>query len=77
MGLDPDIAVRLATDTLVGASAMLQQTGLEAAELRRRVTSRGGTTEAALNVLENGSVKEIWQKAILAAQARAGQLSGK
>ena len=40
MGLDPDMAVRLATDTLVGASAMLQQTGLEAAELRRRVTSR-------------------------------------
>jgi pyrroline-5-carboxylate reductase len=50
-GLAPKDAARLARSTIAGAAALLAQTGEEPADLRRQVTSPGGTTEAALNVL--------------------------
>ncbi len=50
-GLTPDAARRLVRATLIGAAALLDHTGEEPAELRRQVTSPGGTTEAALKVL--------------------------
>lgn len=50
-GLPAKEAQRLARSTLTGAAALLAQSGEEPAELRRQVTSPGGTTEAALNVL--------------------------
>jgi pyrroline-5-carboxylate reductase len=50
-GLAPQDAARLARSTISGAAALLDQTGDEPAALRRQVTSPGGTTEAALNIL--------------------------
>ncbi len=50
-GLAPQDAAKLARSTITGAAALLARTGDEPAELRRQVTSPGGTTEAALNVL--------------------------
>jgi pyrroline-5-carboxylate reductase len=50
-GLSPQDARRLARATITGAAALLAETGEEPAELRRQVTSPGGTTEAALDVL--------------------------
>ena len=57
------------------AARLLAETGLEPEELRRRVASKGGTTAAALEVLEAGRVKEIFVKAIRAAQQRSRELS--
>jgi pyrroline-5-carboxylate reductase len=50
-GLSPADAARLARSTITGAAALLANSGAEPADLRRQVTSPGGTTEAALNVL--------------------------
>ncbi|HEY8574285.1 pyrroline-5-carboxylate reductase [Phenylobacterium sp.] len=50
-GLPHKEAARLARSTMAGAAALMAQSGAEPAELRRQVTSPGGTTEAALNVL--------------------------
>ncbi|MDP1874989.1 pyrroline-5-carboxylate reductase [Phenylobacterium sp.] len=50
-GLSPDAARTLARATISGAAALLAQSGAEPAELRQQVTSPGGTTQAALEVL--------------------------
>jgi pyrroline-5-carboxylate reductase len=47
----------------------------EAEELRRRVTSPGGTTEAAMAVLESGGFRELMSRAVTAAEARSRELS--
>jgi len=46
------------------------------AELRQMVTSKGGTTEAALKVLENGKIRELYSSAYDAAAARGRELRG-
>jgi pyrroline-5-carboxylate reductase len=76
-GLPQDLALRLAKATLVGAAELLAQSALEPAELRRNVTSPGGTTAAALDVLmgEDGLLA-LLKKAVLAAKRRAGELAG-
>src|SRR5437899_2007918 len=51
-GLSPADARKLAVHTVFGAGILLAQTGEEPAELRRKVTSPGGTTEAALKVMQ-------------------------
>ena len=76
MGLDHATAKRLTLGTIRGAARLLEETGQEPEELRRRVTSKGGTTAAAMDVLETGRVKEIFIKAIRAAQKRSRELSG-
>jgi len=75
MGLDHATAKTLTLGTIRGAARLLEETGPEPEELRRRVTSKGGTTAAALEVLEKGRVKEIFVKAIRAAQKRSRELS--
>lgn len=50
-GLDKDVAMRLASRTVAGAGALMLQTGQTPSALRKQVTSPGGTTEAALDVL--------------------------
>ncbi|MDD5677205.1 MAG: pyrroline-5-carboxylate reductase [Kiritimatiellae bacterium] len=75
MGLDHQTARTLTLGTIRGAVRLLEQTGQEPAELRRRVTSKGGTTAAAMDVLGTGRVKEIFVKAIRAAQKRSQELS--
>ena len=75
-GLTRAQASALARSTIVGAAALLEQSEGEPAELRRQVTSPGGTTEAALNVLlaENG-FPSLMKRAVAAAVARAKELS--
>lgn len=74
-GLDEGAAARLARSTLTGAAALLDATGQDPAELRRQVTSPGGTTQAALDVLmgENG-LEPLLRRAVAAAAARSREL---
>lgn len=77
-GLDPALAARLARATVSGAGALMaaeQETPPEV--LRRNVTSPGGTTAAALDVLMAGpGLSALMVDAIAAAKRRAGELSG-
>ncbi|MBN1239566.1 MAG: pyrroline-5-carboxylate reductase [Gammaproteobacteria bacterium] len=76
VGLDERLATRLATVTVAGAGAYAESSGDPAAELRRRVTSPGGTTEAALRVLMDGdAMAKLLAEAVLAAAARGRELS--
>lgn len=74
LGLDPAQARLLAQSTFEGAAAMAAQSPLHPAELRAQVTSRGGTTQAALAVLESREVKAAFVEAIQAAARRSGEL---
>lgn len=74
-GLPGDIARRLIVGTVVGAGRLCQETGQDPAELRERVTSKGGTTAAALEVLRARGVFEAWVEAVAAARRRAQELS--
>lgn len=66
----------LVTQTLRGALRLYEESGESAAKLRERVTSKGGTTEAALKVLEEREVSRAYTDAVKAALRRAGELSG-
>lgn len=75
-GLAPDLAALLARETVAGAGALLAQSDLSAEVLRRNVTSPGGTTAAALDVLmENDAMKDLFKRAIAAAKSRGAELS--
>ena len=71
IGLDQDIAKKLVLQTLLGSSHLIQQSGAEPAELRRMVTSPGGTTEAALNKLAEGKLFNLILAAVTAAYDKA------
>lgn len=74
-GLAPAEAQRLARSTLTGAAALLSHTGEDPAELRRQVTSPGGTTQAALDVLlSNGALPDLMRDAVAAAVRRSKEL---
>lgn len=73
LGLPPELARRLAVGTLDGAAAMLRG-DVPAEELRRRVTSPGGTTAAALDALEAGGFEPLVTKALTAARDRGAEL---
>jgi pyrroline-5-carboxylate reductase len=73
-GLSPERARAFATGTATGAARMLQQTGLEPDELVAQVRSKGGTTEAGLEILEGGELKKILVKTISAAAKRSREL---
>ena len=76
-GLRPDIALRLARATVEGAGALLQVDSRAAAALREAVTSPGGTTAAALDVLRaSDGLAELMTRAVAAARRRAGELAG-
>ncbi len=76
-GLDKELAQQLARATVSGSGALLGQAEETAAELRKNVTSPGGTTEAALAVLmAKPGLQTLLTKAVAAATARARQLSG-
>lgn len=83
VGLDAELAAKLARATVSGAGELLYQSPLDAAELRRNVTSPNGTTQAALNVLmgsgEPGApqpMRELMTQAVAAAFRRAQELAG-
>lgn len=76
-GLSPEAAARLARATVVGAAALLDASPAEPGELRRDVTSPGGTTAAALDVLMRADgLPALMREAVAAAHRRAGELSG-
>jgi pyrroline-5-carboxylate reductase len=75
-GLDPALARKLAIQTVFGAAKLMHDSGEEPAELRRKVTSPGGTTEAALKVLNDRQLAGIFTDAIVAAAQRSRELSG-
>jgi pyrroline-5-carboxylate reductase len=74
MGLSAEQGKQLALATFSGASALAQASPETPAVLRERVTSKGGTTYAALTSLEASGVKVAFVKALKAAQRRAAEL---
>lgn len=76
MGIDKDKARLLAVKTAVGSVTLLQGSDLSAESLRKRVTSKGGTTEAAFKVFEEKRLDEILREGIKRAKERAKELSG-
>lgn len=73
-GLSEDIARKLAFQTLIGASAMLEQAGLTPEELRAMVSSPGGTTVAGVAALEKAGFGDVVGMAVAAATARSREL---
>jgi len=76
LGLPGDVADKLAAYTASGAGAMVSQSTESVAELRRQVTSPGGTTEAALAALESGMFRELVHTAVDAASRKGRELAG-
>ncbi len=74
MGLEAEAARRLAIGTLAGATELARRSDEALELLRQRVTSKGGTTQAALEVLEAEGVKASFARALQAAQQRADEL---
>jgi pyrroline-5-carboxylate reductase len=73
-GLPAAHARLLTIETAVGAAKMALEGGEEPALLRKRVTSPGGTTEQAINVLEQAGLRDIFDNAVQAAARRAHEL---
>lgn len=76
LGLPKEVAQQLASKTCVGAGAMLAEASESAAELRQRVTSPGGTTQAAIECFEQGGLRDIVLRAAKAADDRGRELAG-
>jgi pyrroline-5-carboxylate reductase len=75
LGLPPGVARDLARATTAGAAALMADSGAAAADLRRQVTSPGGTTEAALTVLQgDGGLDALLRAAAAAAERRSREL---
>lgn len=75
LGLSPESASKLVLQTALGAATMAHQSTENATELRRRVTSPGGTTEAALGSLMEDKLMKVFEKAIKAAESKSVELS--
>ena len=76
-GLPDDLAARLARETVAGSGELLHRSILDASTLRQNVTSPGGTTAAAIEVLMgSGGLDELMTKAIAAATRRSRELAG-
>ena len=76
LGLDATAARRLAQETIAGAAALAMQSEETPAVLRERVTSKGGTTYAAITALDAAGVKPAFVQALHAAARRAAELGG-
>ncbi|MFN2339464.1 MAG: pyrroline-5-carboxylate reductase [Gammaproteobacteria bacterium] len=75
LGLPAETARLLALQTAFGASRMALESDEDAATLRQRVTSPGGTTEQALRVLEDGGLRSLMEQALSAASRRSRELA--
>jgi len=76
LGLPPAQARLLTLETAFGAAKMALETDVDAATLRRQVTSPGGTTEQALKVLiEQGQLEQVFMDALSAAKRRSEELA--
>ncbi len=74
-GLDPEIASKLALQTAFGAAKLALSGDGDVAELRRKVTSPGGTTEAALAQFKKDDFNNIVARAVAKAKARSEELA--
>ncbi|MEQ8408905.1 MAG: pyrroline-5-carboxylate reductase [Gammaproteobacteria bacterium] len=75
MGLPADLARKLVLQTASGASALAQGSDVALDELRRRVTSPGGTTERAINTFEAGHLRQLVEASLHAARDRSIELA--
>jgi pyrroline-5-carboxylate reductase len=76
-GLPKALAAKLARETVAGAGELLHRSTLDAGKLRENVTSKGGTTAAALDVLMGrGGLDPLLKKAVAAATKRSRRLAG-
>jgi pyrroline-5-carboxylate reductase len=76
-GLPPALAAKLARETVAGSGELLHRLDLDAAVLRQNVTSPGGTTAAALEVLmASKGLQPLMEKAVAAAARRSRELAG-
>lgn len=75
LGLSPELALQLARQTAAGAGRMLESAEDSPAELRRKVTSSGGTTEQAILSFEQTGLRSLVTAATAAAAARAAELA--
>lgn len=75
LGLPREIATRLTLQTALGAARMACDSDVDAAELRRRVTSPNGTTEAAIKAFQAGGFETLVQGAMNAAAQRSAELA--
>jgi pyrroline-5-carboxylate reductase len=76
IGLGREEAEELVAQTMRGAAHLMEKSGEKPAELRRKVTSKGGTTERALQVFEEGELAALVEKAVRAAYQRAREIGG-
>lgn len=76
LGLSAETAQQLTLQTALGAAKMAIASDVDAAELRRRVTSPGGTTAAALQVFEDNNLRALFHKALSAADQRSQEMAG-
>ncbi len=76
LGLSADVSKKLALETVLGSAKLAAQSGESPAALRERVTSKGGTTEAALKAFEEQKLAERFLRAIEAARDRGAELGG-
>ncbi len=76
LGLPHESAVRMVNETLLGAALLLEGSGQDAADLRRQVTSPGGTTAAAISVMEERAIADGVVAAVRAARDRGRELAG-
>ncbi|MHC8522463.1 pyrroline-5-carboxylate reductase family protein [Rossellomorea sp. H39__3] len=77
LGLPSELARDLTIRTITGAGAMLEESGLDAEELRKNVTSPGGTTEAGIEALKAHGVEHALFDCISSARNRSEELGRK
>ncbi len=75
LGLSHDVATKLVTQTMLGTSVLANKSNLSFAELRKQVTSKGGTTAAAVHCFIAGGFEKLVDDAVHAAYIRAIELS--
>ena len=74
-GLDTETARVLSLETALGAARLALASTEDPGELQAQVTSPGGTTEAAIKILDDSGVRDTLQQAVSAARARGGELA--
>ena len=74
-GLDRETATALAQQTGLGAARMALESDVDLVELRRRVTSPGGTTQAAVENFETAGLRKVVSDAMQAASNRADEMA--
>ena len=75
LGFDPPQARQLVYKTLLGSAHLLEKSQFDAGTLRAKVTSKGGTTQAAMDIFSKSKFDLLIQKALLAAKNRSKELA--